>query len=83
MEPTEDLHYLLTEAGAVPDPRRGDLLTGSVIATDSYGMIIDLGLKRDGVVPSSDLELLPPEESTPRLRTAEPSPSASAVRQIS
>ena len=64
MEPKEDLHQLLTEAGAVPDPRRGDLLTGSVIATDSYGMIIDLGLKRDGVVPSSDLDLLPPEEST-------------------
>jgi small subunit ribosomal protein S1 len=63
MEPKEDFLQLLTEAGAAPDPRRGDLLTGRVISTDSFGMIVDLGLKRDGVVPSSDLELLPPEEA--------------------
>lgn len=63
MESKEDLQQLLTEAGEVPDPRRGDLLTGRVLSTDSYGMIVDLGLKRDGVVSSSDLELLPPEEA--------------------
>jgi len=63
MAPKEDLQQLLTEAGEVPDPRRGDLLTGRVISNDSYGMIVDLGLKRDGVIPSSDLELLPPEEA--------------------
>ena len=63
MEQKEDFQQLLTEAGATPDPRRGDLLTGRVISTDSYGMIVDLGLKRDGVITSSDLELLPAEES--------------------
>ena len=63
MASNEDFQQLLTEAAAVPDPRRGDLLTGRVISTDSYGMIVDLGLKRDGVVPSADLELLPPEEA--------------------
>jgi len=63
MGPKEDLQQLLTEAGEVRDPRRGDLLTGHVISNDSHGMIVDLGLKRDGVIPSSDLALLPPEEA--------------------
>lgn len=58
-----EFQQLLTEAATVPDPRRGDLLTGRVISADDYGMIIDLGLKRDGVVPRTDLELLPAEEA--------------------
>lgn len=58
-----EFEQLLTEALAVPDARRGDLLTGRVISADDYGMIIDLGLKRDGVVPRTDLDLLPDEES--------------------
>jgi small subunit ribosomal protein S1 len=40
------------------------LLTGQIIAIDALGVIVDLGLKRDGVIPSSDLERLPPEEVT-------------------
>ena len=36
--------------------RRGDLLTGTILAVDDYGIIVDCGLKRDGVVPRSDLE---------------------------
>lgn len=58
-----EFEQLLTEATAVPDARRGDLLTGRVISTDDYGMIVDLGLKRDGVVPRSDLDLLPADEA--------------------
>lgn len=58
-----EFEQLLTEAAAVPDARRGDLLTGKVISTDDWGMIVDLGLKRDGVVPRADLDLLPPEEA--------------------
>jgi len=57
-----DLEALLAESGRVGDPRRGDLLHGTVLSSDERGLIIDLGLKRDGVVPRSDLEELSPEE---------------------
>ncbi|MEK7682789.1 MAG: S1 RNA-binding domain-containing protein [Chloroflexota bacterium] len=63
MDHSEELRNLLTEAGSIPEPKRGDLLQGRVIAADAYGMIVDLGLKRDGLVPRADLELLPPEEA--------------------
>lgn len=61
-----DLEALLAESGRVGDPRRGDLLHGTVLSSDERGLIVDLGLKRDGVVPRSDLEELAGEES--RLR---------------
>ncbi len=47
---------LLEESFAFEQPERGDLLTGVVLAIDSQGMIVDCGLKRDGVVPRNDLE---------------------------
>lgn len=37
---------------------RGDLREGVVLASDEYGVIVDIGLKRDGVVPRSELESL-------------------------
>jgi small subunit ribosomal protein S1 len=37
---------------------RGDLREGLVLASDEYGVIVDIGLKRDGVVPRSELESL-------------------------
>jgi small subunit ribosomal protein S1 len=60
----------LTEASTVPEANRGDLLQGRVIAADPYGLIVDLGLKRDGLVPRADLELLPPSES--KLKVGDP-----------
>ncbi len=62
-EAGEDLAALL--AGQEPQglPERGDLLEGHIISIDSSGMIVDLGLKRDGVVMRSDLERLHPEEA--------------------
>jgi small subunit ribosomal protein S1 len=38
--------------------RRGDILTGTILAIDRQGIIIDLGLKRDGVVQRSEFEAL-------------------------
>lgn len=58
-----EFEQLLTAESSVPDARRGDLLTGRVLSTDEYGMIVDLGLKRDGVVPRADLDLLPDDEA--------------------
>jgi small subunit ribosomal protein S1 len=57
-ESGEDLEALLAEEGPLEIPRRGHLLEGSVLTVDSGGLIVDLGLKRDGVVPRSDLEKL-------------------------
>ncbi|MBN1120444.1 MAG: S1 RNA-binding domain-containing protein [Anaerolineae bacterium] len=37
---------------------RGDILTGTILAVDDYGVIVDVGLKRDGVVPRSDVEAM-------------------------
>lgn len=47
-------------------PRRGDLLRGIVIEVGPKGLVVDLALKRDGVVPESDLQKLSPEESLPK-----------------
>jgi len=66
-EPQESFEDLLAQADATPAPRRGDLLRGFVISSDPQGLIIDLGLKRDGVVPRGDLEKLPEGESAPRV----------------
>jgi small subunit ribosomal protein S1 len=61
-EPAEDLEALLDRAENLGEPRRGDLLNGIVISVEPQGLIVDLALKRDGVVPRDDLERLPPEE---------------------
>ncbi|MBP9503302.1 MAG: S1 RNA-binding domain-containing protein, partial [Candidatus Promineofilum sp.] len=36
-------------------PQNGDIRTGVIVANTQQGLIIDLGLKRDGIVPQSDL----------------------------
>jgi small subunit ribosomal protein S1 len=54
----EDLEALLAGEAPLELPVRGHLLQGSVLAVDSGGLIVDLGLKRDGVVPRSDLDKL-------------------------
>ncbi|HEY69768.1 MAG TPA: S1 RNA-binding domain-containing protein [Anaerolineae bacterium] len=62
-DPSDDLGSLLSEFDEVAMPRRGDLLRGIVISAGSHGLVVDLALKRDGVVPASDLDKLPPEEA--------------------
>jgi small subunit ribosomal protein S1 len=49
---------LLEESFAVEQPVRGDIVTGIVQSIDNMGLLIDLGMKRDGVVPRADLERL-------------------------
>jgi small subunit ribosomal protein S1 len=51
-----DFGALLEESFSFEQPERGDLLTGTVLAIDNQGMIVDVGMKRDGVVPRNDLE---------------------------
>jgi small subunit ribosomal protein S1 len=54
--PELDFMTLLEESFEYENPERGDILNGMVVAIDRQGLIIDLGLKRDGVVPLTDLE---------------------------
>ena len=44
------------------EPQVGDIRKGIIVAITPQGVIVDLGLKRDGLVPSSDVSKLEPEE---------------------
>ncbi|MCB8920995.1 MAG: S1 RNA-binding domain-containing protein [Ardenticatenaceae bacterium] len=43
-------------------PEVGDIRTGIIVAVTPQGVILDLGVKRDGLVPPSDLAKLEPGE---------------------
>jgi small subunit ribosomal protein S1 len=58
-----DFAALLEASFAEEQAERGDIVTGSILAVDNYGLIIDIGLKRDGVVPRKDLERMGVEAS--------------------
>jgi small subunit ribosomal protein S1 len=54
-----DFLTLLEESFSLEQqPVRGDIVTGVVLSIDHMGMLVDLGMKRDGVVPRSDIERL-------------------------
>ncbi len=50
------------EAHDYDAPKVGDIRTGVIVSISQQGLIVDLGLKRDGMVPSSDLQKLGDEE---------------------
>ncbi len=47
---------LLDAFFAEKQPERGDVVTGTILAVDSQGLIVDVGLKRDGIVSRRDIE---------------------------
>ncbi len=53
-----DFLTLLEESFAIEQPSRGDIVTGVVLSIDSMGLLVDVGMKRDGMVPRHDLEKL-------------------------
>jgi small subunit ribosomal protein S1 len=53
-----DFLTLLEESFAVERPIRGDIVVGVIQSIDSMGMLVDVGMKRDGIVPRNDLERL-------------------------
>jgi small subunit ribosomal protein S1 len=63
MKGAKDLELFYSQVESFDEIQRGSLLTGRIISIDLHGVIVDLGLKRDGVIPSSDLERLPAEEA--------------------
>ncbi|HDD24591.1 MAG TPA: 30S ribosomal protein S1, partial [Chloroflexi bacterium] len=42
-------------------PVRGDIRTGTVVEETDYGLLVDIGFKREGIVPVNDLERLDDE----------------------
>ena len=56
---TEDVvESWLTEEYVYKNPRRGDIRGGKILKIDERGVVVDLGLKRDGFIPRTDIELL-------------------------
>lgn len=51
-----DFATLLEESlkEALPEP--GDIVTGTILAIDQQGLLVDVGMKQDGVVTNQDLE---------------------------
>lgn len=64
-----DFATLLEASFAEKEPERGEIISGTVLAVDHQGLIIDVGLGRDGIVPRRDLERL--EESGITYRVGE------------
>jgi small subunit ribosomal protein S1 len=60
MEDTNFEEFLETHNYELPEV--GDIRKGIIVAVTQQGVIVDLGLKRDGIVPSTDLAKLEPEE---------------------
>lgn len=58
-EAEADFLTLLEESfAAEQQPMRGDIVMGTILSIDNMGLLVDLGMKRDGVVPRNDLERL-------------------------
>lgn len=54
----QDFATLLAEAFEASDPGTGDVVTGVILSNDGQGLVVDVGLKSDGLVPWSDIERL-------------------------
>ncbi len=59
-----DFAALLEASFAEENAERGDIVTGAILAVDNYGLIVDIGLKRDGIVSRKDLERMGVEASS-------------------
>lgn len=68
--PHEDLSALLEESNAFAHPRRGDVLSGHIIASDGRGLVVDVGLKREGIVLAEDLRRLGDGAQAPKVGDA-------------
>jgi len=43
-------------------PQRGDIREGIIVSIEPNEIVVDIGVKRDGIVPSRDLQILGQEE---------------------
>ncbi|MGC9357039.1 MAG: 30S ribosomal protein S1 [Anaerolineae bacterium] len=57
-EPVVSMENLSDEALDFDEPQRGQLREGTVMEIRENGLVVDIGAKRDGFVPASDLDEL-------------------------
>src|SRR5688572_23770221 len=51
-----DFAAMLEESLAASNLERGDIVTGTILAVDYHGLIVDVSWKHDGLVSRSDIE---------------------------
>jgi small subunit ribosomal protein S1 len=69
----DDFSALLEESGDFSTPRRGEIRNAIILQIEEREIIVDLGAKQDGIVPSQDLERMDPEFRS-RLKVGEEVP---------
>ena len=59
-KPPAEVHPMqaLLDQGGYDMPQRGDIREGTVISVSPQEVVIDLGLKREAIVPANDLSRL-------------------------
>jgi len=53
-EPEADMDALMAELDSAP--QKGDLITGRVVSTSKDGVMVDIGAKSDGLIPTHELD---------------------------
>jgi small subunit ribosomal protein S1 len=56
-----EFEQLLDSSFAYMPPRRGEIRNAIILQIDNREIIVDMGVKQDGIVPSQDIERLDPE----------------------
>ncbi len=56
----ESFEELLNNYYDFDEPERGDIRDAEILMVDSFEIVVDLGVKRDGIVPAADIERLDP-----------------------
>lgn len=56
-----EFEQLLESSFAYAPPRRGEIRNAIILQIDEREVIVDMGTKRDGIVPAQDLQRLDPE----------------------
>jgi len=60
-EQQSDMSDMFTEEYTYLQPKRGEIRQGRIIAIEKEQIIVDLGLKREGHIPASDLQRVGPD----------------------
>jgi len=56
-----EFQELLESSFAYMPPRRGEIRNATILQIDNREIIVDMGVKQDGIVPAQDIERLDPE----------------------
>lgn len=56
----QDFGALLDDYYDFDEPQRGDIRDAEILEINDYEIVVDMGVKRDGIVPPQDLERMPP-----------------------